>query len=118
MPYNANSIEKTVTKEVAWSYPHDTGGISSNCAINKLHVCLKRRVYGDGKYESILNEKLETGQISPKVYENACKGCEDETEYYKIINDLNIHLSLNEIIEKIKIYPKNALLRSEQYIGV
>lgn len=118
LPYNPHSIEKTVTKEVAWSRPHDTGGVSSNCTINKLHVCLKRRIYGDEKYISILNEKLEAGQISPKVYENACRGCEDEPEYYKILNDLNIPFSLDELTEIIKKYPKNALLRSEQYIGI
>ena len=118
LTYDPNKIEKTITEEVAWVRPCDTGGISSNCVINDLHVYLKKRVYGDEYYKNILREKFEKGQISSKVYENACKDSEEQDEYYKIINDLDIDFSLDEIVEKIKKYPKNALLRSEKYIGI
>ena len=118
LPYNPNEIEKTITEEVSWVRPCDTGGISSNCVINDLHVYLKKRVYGDEYYKNILREKLEKDQISQEVYKTAYKDSEEQDEYYKIINDLDICFSLDEIVEKIKKYPKNALLRSEKYIGV
>ena len=118
LPYNPDEIEKTIIEEVEWVRPCDTGGISSNCVINNLHVYLKKQVYGNEYYKNILREKLEKGQISQKVYENACKESEDQSEYYKIIENLDICLSLDEIVETIKKYPKNALLRSEKYIGI
>ena len=65
-----------------------------------------------------MNDKLKNGQISQKVYENACKDIEDHIEYNRILSDLGISLTWDEITEKMKNYPKNALLRSEQYIGI
>ena len=118
LPYDPNKIEQIITDENLWVRPCDTGGISSNCVINNLHVYLKKQVYGSEYYKNILREKLEKNQISPIIYENACKDSDDQEEYYKIINDLGIDLSLDEIIEKIKNYPKSALLRSEKYIGI
>jgi len=118
LPYCPETVEKTITTEVAWRRPSDTGGVSSNCTINKLQVYLKRHVYGDERYKSILENMLNKDHISAKVYEKACMDCENNEEYLEFVNDLDITLSIDEIIDKIKSYQKSALLRKEQFIGV
>ena len=118
LPYNPCDIEKVITNEVDWVRPYDTGGISSNCVINNLHVFIKKHVYGIDYYQNTLREKLKNGQISSSVYQNAITNLDDKTEYNKIINDLDINLTLEEIIDGVRTFPKNALLRSEKYIGI
>jgi len=43
--YHVREVEDIVTQK-GWVRPQDTGGISSNCRINILHIDLQKKIYG------------------------------------------------------------------------
>ena len=117
LEYDANEIEEIIKKNTSWTRPKSVGGTSSNCVINNLHIYLKRQIKGDEYYKSMLEKKLNSQEVTKSVIDHALQGYSDFSVFQDILQDLDIGLSQADLLNGIKGYKKNMLLRKESNIS-
>lgn len=77
MDYDPYLIEDYLKNEYNWIRPNDTGGVSSNCTINQLHIYLKKKVKGFEFYKTMLDKKLASNEITLDLYRRSLEDNED-----------------------------------------
>lgn len=115
--YDAIEIENTVTRDLGWHRSGQVGGTSSNCTINKLHIYLKRKVYGDDFYLNKLENKLGNKEVNEDVVKHALQDC-DFSCFKQFLSDMDINCGEEELVNKIKNYKKTDLLNRESNISI
>lgn len=115
--YDAKEIERIITDEGLWTRPKSTGGTSSNCIINQLHIALKKKIKGDEFYENMMEKKLEANEVTEELKAKAIKCDIDDDIIKKVYSDLEIECSEEELIDHIKNYKKDIILKLESNIS-
>lgn len=118
MHYDPYKIEEFLKTEYQWIRPFDTGGASSNCVINQLHIYLKKKIKGKDFYKKMLDSKLESNELTQEVYRNSLCDNEDLREIENILEELDIEMTVEEIINILKNQKVNAYIRSQSNISI
>jgi hypothetical protein len=109
--YDATEVEQTVKKEVDWVRSMDAGGTSSNCLINKLHIYLKKQIKGDEFYQRMMDNKEDANEVDARIKEKALNEAEDHELYSKILKELGIECSEEDLINHIKNTKKDIIFK-------
>lgn len=115
--YDASLIEDTIAKELGWKRAQDVGGTSSNCIINQLHIYLKKQYKGIDYYKKIIEKKRNDGEATPEVFSRAYEKHADKDLMEKILKDLEITLTPDEIVNNVNNFKKDIYLRYESNIS-
>lgn len=118
LDYDPSEIEDYLKEKYKWVRPYDVGGISSNCVINQLHIFLKKKVRGNEFYRAMLDKKLDNNEITLSIYKKSLDNKEDISIIEKILEELNITISINELTNKLKSEKTNAYVRSQSNISI
>ena len=109
--YDAGEVEDTVTNELNWVRPHDAGGTSSNCLINKLHIYIKKEIKGEDFYRKMMDKKSGVNEVIGSVKEKALTETVDHELNKKVLAELGINMTEAELIENVKNAKKDLIMK-------
>ena len=115
--YDATMIERTVSENTGWKRPIMVGGTSSNCVINKLHIYIKKRIKGEEYYKKILEKKADAKEVVDSVVQHALKNELSSEQIDEFLRELEINESIDEVIDIIRNYKKDIILKMESNIS-
>lgn len=109
--YDAGEVEETVTKELGWVRPLDAGGTSSNCLINKLHIYIKKEIKGEEFYRKMMEKKSDVNEVIGSVKDKALTETVDHDFNKKILDELGINMTEEQLIENVKNSKKDLIMK-------
>jgi len=115
--YDIPTIEENIAS-FGWRRPTDTGGISSNCGINRLHIALQKRLYGKDQYAARLSAKMNEEGVSPEVASRALHDAPSDDELRAMLDSLGITRTVDELVTLIQAQELSPDLQLELKISI